>query len=151
MKNGFGKGDKMEFKEMKYGSERKVELLERGKAYGFEYFILNLGWHPTAYVRIPESHPLFGKFMDEVDLDVHGGVTYSDNHLYISESEKIDGWFLGWDYAHYEDYCGFQEIKEIKYIFENSREKLKKWTTKEIYEEVLHACSQIKEGYVWQK
>ena len=135
----------MDLKEMKYSSERKIELLATGHFGEYEYFILNLGWHPTAYVRIPENHPLFGKFMDEVDLDVHGGVTYSDNHLYISESEKIDGWFFGWDYAHYGDYGGYQEIKEIKNIFEKYQYMQKKWKTEEILEHVRQACRELKE------
>lgn len=74
----------------------------------------------------------------EVDIDVHGGLTYSDNHLWISENQKIEGWFIGWDYAHYGDYIGYEEIlpKEI-------RTGGKKWTTEEIFNEIKEVCYQI--------
>ena len=51
------------------------------------------------YVRVPEGHPLHGKNGDELmDIEVHGGVTYSG-------SRGKDGeWWLGFDCAHYMDY-----------------------------------------------
>ncbi len=49
-------------------------------------------------------------FIKEIDLDVHGGLTYSNNYLCISENKKVEGWiFIGWDYAHYGDYAGYEE------------------------------------------
>lgn len=123
-------------KEMKYSKERKIEVLATGYCFGLLYYILNLGTHPTAYIKIPGSINI-----DKDKLDVHGGITYSENHLWISENQKIDGEFIGWDYAHYGDYAGYEEIfpKEI-------RTGGKKWTTTEIYKEVREVCYQIKKG-----
>ena len=78
--------------------------------------------------------------MGEIDLDVNGGVTYSNEGLNISENQRIEGWFVGWDYAHYGDYTGFNLIYPDEYVYWR-----KKWTTREIYEEVRQACYQLNE------
>lgn len=129
-------------KEMKYGFERKNELLEKGKELGFTYYIMNLGTHPTAYIEIPKGHELYNKdyedIYEEVDIDVHGGLTYSGNHLWISKNQKIEGWFIGWDYAHYGDYVGYEE-RLPKWL----RTGGKKWSTEEILEEIKETCKKL--------
>ena len=125
-------------KEMKYLAEHKREVLDTGYCFGLLYYILSLGTHPVAYIKIPENSKYYGKDMDEVNLDVNGGVTYANNYLYISGNQKIDGWFIGWDYAHYGDYTGFEEK-----LPENLKIGGKKWTTEEIFKEVKEACYQI--------
>lgn len=136
------KGEKKKMKEMKYQLDRKIEILDTGYCFGLLYYILNLGTHPVAYIKIPKGHILFNKDYDdiyeEVDIDVHGGLTYSNDHLYISETQKIEGWFIGWDYAHYGDYAGYEEM-----FPENIRTGGKRWTTEEIFAEVKEACYQI--------
>lgn len=132
-------------KEMQYQADYKREILDTGYCYGLVYYILNLGMHPTAYIQIPSNHRLYGKDYDEiyneVGIDVHGGITYTKDYLYISDNQKIDGWFIGWDYAHYGDYAGYEEK-----FPENLRTNGKKWTTKEILNEVKVACRQIVYG-----
>lgn len=125
-------------KEMIYQVESKRGVLDTGYCLGLLYYIFNLGLHPTAYIKIPEDSKYYGKDMEEIDLNVHGGVTYANNCLYISENQKIDGWFIGWDYAHYGDYAGYEELLPQKI-----RVGGKKWTTKEIFKEVKEACYQI--------
>ena len=131
----------MEKKEMVYSKERKIELLCKDNYKGFNYYILNLGTHPTAYIEIPKEHLLYGMEYDNIYdngyyIEVHGGLTYSDNHLQILENGN---WFIGWDYAHWDDYMPFyDEIGETKM-------KLKKWTTDEIIEECKRAIEQIEE------
>lgn len=127
----------MKTKEMKYGKERIIELLCNDKYKTYNYYILNLGTHPTAYVEIPKGHKLFGiNYMDiEDSIDVHGGLTYSDNELMGIKSEN---WFIGWDYAHCGDYCGYEEDMP-----ESIRTYGKKWTTEEIIEECKNAIDQI--------
>lgn len=53
----------------------------------------------------------------------------------MSENQKIDGWFIGWDYAHYGDYAGYEELLPPKI-----RVGGKKWSTQEIYQEIREAC-----------
>ena len=129
-------------KKMIYQAKSKREVLDTGYCLGLLYFILNLGLHPTAYIKIPENSKYYGKDMEEIDLNVHGGVTYVNDYLYISENQKINGWFIGWDYGHYGDYGGYEELLPQEF-----RTGGKKWSTQEIYQEVRKACYEIqKEG-----
>lgn len=120
-------------REMKYCANFKREILSTGYCFGLLYFIMNLGIHPTAYIKVPNKLDI-----DEDDIDVHGGITYSNDCLWINENEKIEGHFIGWDYGHYGDYGGYEELLPKEFKTDG-----KKWTTKEIYEEVRHACYQI--------
>ena len=130
----------MKIKEMEYGKERRTDLLCKDKYKNYNYYVLNLGTHPTAYIEIPKEDKLYGKSYDEIyrigcDIDVNGGLTYSDNELMGISS---DNWFIGWDYAHCGDYCGCEETMP-----ESIRTYGKKWTTKEIIEECKNAIGQI--------
>lgn len=124
-------------KDMEYQYDRKVEILMEGKYKNYQFYILNLGTHPTAYVEIPRGSNLFGKDYNEIicDIDVHGGLTYADDHL---QDIKKDSWFLGWDYAHYGDYTGCEEILPA-----TIRTGGKKWTTLEIFGHVTEVINQI--------
>ena len=122
-------------KDMKYQSDRKVEILMEGKYKNYQFYILNLGTHPTAYVEIPRGNKLFRKDYDEIDIDVHGGLTYSKDYL---QDIKEEGWFIGWDYAHAFDYCGLYE-DDFPYINDGG----KKWTTLEIFAHVTDVIDQI--------
>ena len=128
-------------KEMTYQTEFKREVLDTGYCLGILYFILNLGMHPTAYIKVPKNSKYYGKDIGEIDLNVHGGVTYANDYLYVSEKQKINGWFVGWDYGHYGDYTGYEEL-----FPQNIRCCGKKWTTKEILKEVKEACYQVQES-----
>ena len=127
-------------KEMIYKSEQKREVLDSGYCFGFRYYILSLGSHPTAYVEIPVNHLLYRKYYMEIedmgiDIDVHGGLTYSSDYLFLENGKELEGWFIGWDYNHYSDYSGILNFRP--------KDELKKWTTKEIQEEVMSVCHQL--------
>ena len=125
-------------KEMVYQKDRKTEILYHGFYKDYEFYILNLGTHPTAYVNVINNNLLVMKDYDEIDIDVHGGLTYSQDCLYINdEREKVKGWFIGWDYAHYDDYDGY-EINLPKELSTYG----KKWTTEEIFEDVKDVIDQ---------
>lgn len=124
-------------KEMKYSSKITRQTLMNGAYKGFEFRILNLGTHPTAYIKIPENHKYFLQDYNSIDLDVHGGLTYVENYLLI-EDRRLDGWWIGWDYGHFGDYFGFEETLPVEY-----RVGGKKWTTAEIFEEVKEAIEQL--------
>ena len=130
-------------KEMIYQAERKIEILDTGYCVGLLYYILNLGTHPCAYVRIPKTHKFYKKYYDDIDIDVHGGLTYSRDYLWISENEKIKGWFIGWDYAHYGDYLGYDMLSILQQFKENHNND-KRWTTEEIFKDVKEVCYQIR-------
>jgi hypothetical protein len=57
------------------------------------------------YVGVPSDHPAYGKEYDDVDVDVHGGLTYSDRCqgelCHIPEPGMPDDvWWFGFDCAH---------------------------------------------------
>lgn len=128
-------------KQMIYSNKNKRELLCEDTYLGFKYYILNLGTHPTAYVEIPKQHKYFCKDYDDIDIYAHGGLTYSNDWLMVSKDKKIENsWFLGWDYAHCDDYCGF-------YLFDTDflNEHTKKWTTEEMIKDCKSVIEQLKE------
>ncbi len=120
-------------KKMVYYDDYKIIVLATGLLYGLEYFIMNLGLHPTAYINLPE-----GMEITDDDIDVHGGITYHENYLSVSDDTELKGNFIGWDYAHYNDYIGYMKMLPPSLSFG------KRWTTEEIFEEVKEACYQIK-------
>jgi hypothetical protein len=65
---------------------------------------------------------------------VHCGFTYF-GRAYWDENDKSQ--YFGWDYGHCDDFAGYYE--EGTYLAENT----KKWTTEEIYAEVLNAISHL--------
>jgi hypothetical protein len=78
--------------------------MKRFISHGLECAVLEgpLG-NLNGYVRIAdESHPLFGRHYFDLNLEVHGGCTYSDNSL--PPSEEPDGWWIGFDTGHAGDY-----------------------------------------------
>ncbi len=135
---------KKHIKQMVYQYNAKRELLFNDIYKGYHFYILNLGTHPTAYVEIPKNSKLFCQHHNRVNIDVHGGLTYSDNELLISDRTLMaNSWFIGWDYAHAGDYMGY--YKKFKSLGLNSFESInnKKWTTEEIIEECKNAINQI--------
>lgn len=126
-------------KQMVYQSSSKIELLDSGICFGYNYYILNLGTHPTAYVEIPKNNKYYFKDYDEIDIDVHGGLTYSKNYLRLGNQKIINGWFIGWDYAHFDDFTGYELNFPIEF-----RMCGKKWTTEEIQADVYSVCQQLK-------
>jgi hypothetical protein len=131
--------------EMKYHYDRSkplddfpAYLIAMGEHAGYTFYVKNLnGRHPTAYICVPEGHPLYGKCLtDEIPLKVHGGVTYAEGRLYHAEGS---GWYIGWDYGHAGDYAAYYE--EGSYLYENS----KRWTVDEIIDECVSACEQLEE------
>jgi len=53
----------------------------------------------NGYVELPLGHPSFGKHYDDVDVEVHGGLTYG-SHTNPDTGEKDLGFWLGFDTAH---------------------------------------------------
>lgn len=125
-------------KPMIYQKERKIELLYDAPYRNYHFYILNLGTHPTAYVEIPKNNKFYGMNYNDIDnIIVHGGLTYSADHLFVANDKEIQGWFIGWDYAHYNDYAGYYNDDEFL------ARQTKKWTTEEIIEECKNVINQL--------
>lgn len=56
------------------------------------------GGHLCGYVNIPQDHTMYGKKYDDINIDCHGGLTFS-------EFKKEDNtYWIGFDCAHLGDY-----------------------------------------------
>ena len=130
-------------KEMVYTKQRcphgEEIILYNGVKDGYRFCILSYGTHPCAYVRVPEKHCCFGKDYMRLDIVCHGGLTYSRNYFPACK-ESENEWWIGWDYAHCNDYMGYYGGDE-NCLEHNS----KKWSTEEIYSEVCNVIRQLKE------
>jgi hypothetical protein len=108
------KKEKVIFKEMVYSNEREiVEIIARNVYKGVEYFVVNIGIHPCAYVVCEKE--FLDKHRDEWgDIDgisVHGGVTYTGKLSSLSafegDPDLEDVYCFGWDYGHAGDWAGY--------------------------------------------
>lgn len=125
-------------KPMIYGAKRIIEVLDEGYFEDYHYCIISFGTHPAAYIELPRWHQYYGKEYYNIDIDCHGGLTFSTNNgLQIINSE---GFWIGWDYAHFDDYNGFEAIYP-EYLQTNG----KKWATEEILKEIKDVILQLEE------
>lgn len=147
-------------KKMVYGNiGKKIELIERSKYQGYDYAILNIhGSHPCCYVKLPFEHRLAKIALDnydELDIRCHGGITYAENYLRLSGQINEDGtdWingardftgvWIGWDYAHCDDYRYDPFFNREPIAWEH------KWTYEELLEDVKSVIDQIVEGDIY--
>ena len=63
------------------------------------------------YVGVPQGHPWYGKDYDDVDAEVHGGLTFANacsgkvcHDEHTEEVANADVWWLGFDCAHSGDF-----------------------------------------------
>ena len=66
------------------------------------------------YIKVEEGHPWYGVEYDEVEVECHGGPTWSD---FI---DGRTGWWLGFDTNHHEDW---DNPKDFSYV-ENECKKM---------------------------
>lgn len=118
--------------------ERKI--LDSGEYEGYKYYIVSLGTHPCAYVEIPKGHKYYGKIDGDaydLDIDVHGGITFGDWNL----CGVSDNYMIGWDYSHYNDFSySFANV----FVDDFGHFLGKKWTTEEILKDVKSVIHQVK-------
>lgn len=140
-----------DYYEMKYRNDRNVLCLyEEITEDDYIILIVSQGTHPCAYIGLPKGHLLENVSYEELSdnecyIDCHYGLTYSDRNV---AGFYKDRWFLGWDYAHCDDFIG--------YYLDNGEESIlskenKKWTTEEIYEDCLKVLEDIKNIKVEEK
>ena len=131
----------MVYKNYMENGQEVIEILDEGIYKGFHYAIVSYGTNPCAYVEIPGGHKLYDvRNKNELDnIDCHRGITYVSKIGIIKPSNKNhrDGRWIGWHYAHCMDYC------YSLYDFGLLKNNKKKWTTKEIFEEVKDVIEQL--------
>lgn len=141
----------MEYKQMEY--------TDRFSHYGIilahdiykdhEFVVKSLGSHPTAYVKLHADDDIYHACHEDGEMnydaayvDVHGGVTYgTDTGLLYSDDngneDRLDGCWIGWDYAHAYDFCYYSGLATEPTDWE------KRWTTEEIVAECKNVIDQI--------
>ena len=93
------------YKQMKYQNTRESKVLCKGTYYGYNYFILSLGTHPTAYIELKKITDFSTE--DEIFFPVHGGITYNKSYLKTAKETLVENsQVIGWDYAHLGDCYG---------------------------------------------
>ena len=110
---------------------KKPERVADGLYRGFHFYILTMGSHPCAYIDVGHSEFL----ADEIDC--HGGITYGDNILATVPNKS---YFIGWDYAHCNDFLAFNDrlAKEFGEPY-----RAHKYTLTEIVKECANVIDQI--------
>ena len=111
------------------------------------------GWG-NGYVLLPPSHPYFGLHYDNIDVDIHGGLTLSQSFdantfLEWTEGLEIDGnitrknyqnfdgyWMIGFDTAHYGDdmiRCSKEYVlEETKSLLDQCNKEFKRLRRKKL-------------------
>lgn len=68
---------------------------------GYKCTIIHNGMgYRCGYIRVSKDHPWYGLSYNEVDGNVHGGLTFSEAAVACSENPTGEGWWLGFDCAH---------------------------------------------------
>lgn len=76
-------------------------VLSSGFHKGFQWTTVhNTSGYRCGYIRLPEGHPWHGKHYDDVNVEVHGGLTFSEPDEECDAPGNDDAWWLGFDCAH---------------------------------------------------
>lgn len=85
-----------------------VYLDEHDEDEGVRLLILRGPSSVNAYVGVPSSHPLAGHAYDDLPVQAHGGLTFSEAGK--AESPWPKGWWwYGWDYSHSGDRATYRD------------------------------------------
>ena len=83
---------------------KELRMFVRENTWG--HGLVDHGWG-NGYVILPVGHPSHGKGYDDIDVEVHGGLTFSESAEGLKWPEILpddaDGWVVGFDTAHYGD------------------------------------------------
>ncbi len=75
--------------------------LEKGVLHGYEYEIVaNHTGHRCGYVRVEPGHPWFEQNYNNLDVDVHGGITFAEHGQACPTHGEEAEWWVGFDCAH---------------------------------------------------
>lgn len=121
-------------KPMIYSKDRTCEILAHDIYCGYEFCIISRGTHPCAYIRIPFNDILYcyeDSILDNI-MKCHGGITWDKNYVNgLSKKNRSNDRWLGWTYVCFRDY----------YSYGN---RLIKWRTEEILEEIKEVVDRLK-------
>ena len=89
-------------------------IIEKDFMYkGFRCVVIGTSMgHRCGYMGIPKGHKLYKVPYDKLDMDVHGGWTYSKGSLPVPQ-DAVDRWWLGFDCDHVGDKVDMQLLRDI--------------------------------------
>jgi hypothetical protein len=80
---------------------RPGDVLAKGEHVGFEWIVTHNGMgHRCGYVRVPKGHPWHGKDYDDLEVNIHGGLSFAENDVPYDKGVADDAYWLGFDCAH---------------------------------------------------
>ena len=75
-------------------------VISEGEYLGFEWVtVRNTMGFRCGYVKVDKGHPWYGLRYDDVDADVHGGITFAEEDVPCGKGED-DGYWVGFDCGH---------------------------------------------------
>jgi hypothetical protein len=96
--------------------------------------VFNKTGHRCGYVEIPRSHPYYEKEYSDIDVNVHGGLTFSSYSGGMPYAVPEGFWVLGFDCIHYGDAIDLETYKkysDMGYISKTKEDLL--YTLNEIF------------------
>ena len=95
---------------------------------GLRFIIMRGPASLTAYIGVPDGHPLAGHSYEDLPVEAHGSLTFGDE----GGGKWPTGWFwYGWAYNHAGDYTFFSD--ELPLLERGSRHQDEhKWLVEEV-------------------
>jgi len=84
--------------------DRPECVLSEGEHAGYEFVTVHNGnGFRCGYVRVPKGHPWHGKGYDDIEADVHGGLTFAEPDKPCDKPGEDDAYWVGFDCGHHND------------------------------------------------
>ena len=81
--------------------DRPEDVLAKGEHLGFQWVVVNNGMgYRCGYVRVPLGHPWHGKSYWDLNVDVHGDLSFSEPDQPCDTPGADTDWWIGFDCAH---------------------------------------------------
>ena len=91
----------------RFGNQYAIESVSEYRGFKYVIALMSMG-HRCGYVAIPKDHVLYGRHFNNILLDCHGGLTYSDDGYPLDDGN----WYIGFDCAHWGDGKDYDAIKK---------------------------------------
>jgi hypothetical protein len=81
--------------------DRPENVLAKGEHLGFQWVIVHndMGYR-CGYVRVPLGHSWHGKDYNDLNVEVHGGLSFAEADVPCDAPGADTDWWLGFDCAH---------------------------------------------------
>jgi len=117
-----------------------LPAIESGTEAGLKWCVTlsPLKYFANGYVQLPSNHPFYSTSYEDIPVDVHGGLTYSENGV------------VGFDTGHFYDRWSEEEISRFGgkyndelYINTDTKTSSVSWTMEALIDETKHLAVQL--------